>query len=135
MKISISGITLLSEIQQSFHSQFSMLSLAFFKRSHAAGEANTKSDKLNNALSVSETSGINVSVSFEFTPAMTVGEFEKQMEDFLNLHTQVLRKSGDVWLQTTNSDQKTLQEIQDEMLAAEGFRVTDEEPIDIHEQE
>jgi uncharacterized lipoprotein YajG len=66
---------------------------------------------------------------------MTVGEFEKQMEDFLNLHTQVLRKSGDVWLQTTNSDQKTLQEIQDEMLAAEGFRVTDEEPIDIHEQE
>lgn len=135
MKISISGNTLLSEIQHDFHSHFSMLSFAFFKRGHAPGEANTKNDKLNNALSVAETSGINVSVSFEFTSEITVGEFEKQMEDFLNLHTQVLRKSGDVWLQTTNSDHKTLREIQDEMQAAEGFRVTDEEPIDIHEQE
>lgn len=135
MKISISGITLLSEIQHTFHSQFSMLSLAFFKRSHAPGEANAKTDKLNNALSVSQTSGINVAISIDFTPEITVGEFEKQMEDFLNLHTQVLRKSGDVWLQTTNSDHKTLQELQNEMLAAEGFRVTDEEPIDIHEQE
>lgn len=135
MNILISGNTLLSEIQQAFHQQFSMLGLAFFKRNHALGQANAKSDRLNNALSVSETSGIDLSITIKFTADMTVGAFEQYMEESLNLHTQVFRKSGDLWLQTTQSDTMTLQEVQDEMVAADTFRTDDQEPIDIHEQE
>jgi hypothetical protein len=135
MKILISGNTLLSEIQSAFHNHFSMLGLAFFKRNHALGQANAKSDTLNNALSVSETSGLDLSITIVFTADMTVGAFEQYMEETLNLHTQVFRKSGDLCLQTTQSDTKTLQEVQDEMVAADSYRADDQEPIDIHEQE
>lgn len=135
MNILITGNTLLSEIQQAFHSHFSMLGLAFFKRNHAVGQANAKTDKLHNGLSVSETAGIDLSITLTFTKDMTVSEFEQYMEESLNLHTQVLRKSGDVWLQTTQSDAKSLQEVQDEMIAAGAFRTEPQEPIDIHEQE
>lgn len=44
----------------------------------------------------------------DFSEQTTVQELEKKIEDQLGLHIQVFRRSGNIWLETTVTDEWTL---------------------------
>ena len=48
--------------------------------------------------------------SVVITSKMTVTEIEKSFNRFYGLNTQILRKSGNIWLGTTVTDNWTLEE-------------------------
>ncbi len=54
-------------------------------------------------------------------PDMTVTELEKEFKGLYKLHTQVFRRSGNIWLETTITDGWTLKEQnnQGEMITAQ----------------
>lgn len=43
-----------------------------------------------------------------FSDQTSVQELEKQMEEGFGLHVQVFRRSGNIWLETTVTDEWTL---------------------------
>ncbi len=47
---------------------------------------------------------------FILTPTSTVSEVEQGFETLFGIHTQVFRKSGRLWLETTSTDSWSLKE-------------------------
>ncbi len=121
MIIKINNHTLLREIHQAFNLQFPFLQIAFFANSHQPGKANSKADKLPLSLTINEAGNPHKIGEFELLKNMTVAELESVFENQFGLHAQVLRKSGEVWLQTTVSDHLTLKELNTEAEAACNF--------------
>ena len=64
------------------------------------------------------------------SPAMTVAEFEKRFQVEFGLNAQVFRKSGKVWLETTITDNLTLQS-QNALGLEKSFATEQPDPSDI----
>lgn len=109
------------EIHQAINMQFPYLQIAFFASGHEPGKANAKADKLPLSLTINEAGNPHKIGAFELRKNMTVSELESEFENQFGLHVQVLRKSGEVWLQTTVSDHLTLLELNNEAEAACNF--------------
>lgn len=58
---------------------------------------------------VSELTSIHNEFAVAFTDQTTVQALEKQMEESFGLHVQVFRRSGNIWLETTVTDEWTLE--------------------------
>ncbi len=110
MKIKISDKRKISAVQKEFNDLFTYLRLEFFTKPHPRKGF----DKLNLIVSDNKTIGecrkIHNSNSISITPGMKVSKLEQVFMDEFGLYVQVFRKSGRVWLETTMTDDWTLQE-------------------------
>ncbi|MDZ4844359.1 MAG: hypothetical protein SH857_02295 [Chitinophagales bacterium] len=104
MKIIVNGGKLVETLQQEFHAEFPFLKIEFFQ--------SKTSDKTkivgNKAFGFFGNNGHSELI--DIVPTMTVAELEKNFRMHYGLTTQIFRKSGKAWLETTLTDNWTLQE-------------------------
>jgi len=111
MKLQIKPNRTLNDIQKEFHAEFPMLKLEFFKKPHRADEPSAKKDLLTGSVKVSEVSKAPAG-EFSVTGKSKVSEVEQALRKDFALYAQVFRKSGKVWLETTTTDEWTLDQQQ-----------------------
>lgn len=97
-------------LQEEFNHVFPYLKIVFFSVANRQGEPviNRFTNETNRALG-----GYRVAHSDEqivITPDTTVASLEEKFNKIYGLGTQILRKSGKTWLETTVTDAWTLEE-------------------------
>ena len=109
MKLEINKATKLKLIQEEFQKSFPFLKLEFYSNSHKAGEGSVKKNTLNTSLSVGDASKLGKDSSLSINKTMKVSQLEEAFLKTFGLNVQVFRKSNNLWLQTTITDNWTLE--------------------------
>ncbi len=132
--ITINDETSIRSIQDAFNSVFPYLKLEFYSKPHAPGRpSNVKflqqPGKLLGEIRKNHTNGEII-----LKPEMTVSDIEQLFGNEYGIGIQVFRKSGNIWLETTITDDWTLQKqnAEGEFLSTP---VPRDEPTDYKEQE
>lgn len=110
MKITTSDCRKISNIQEEFNSLFPYLKLEFFPTANKHGNESIKKFVKSNSNTLGECRTIQAKGEITITPDMKVVDLEKSFNDIYGLVVQVFRKSGKVWLETTLTDEWTLDE-------------------------
>jgi hypothetical protein len=135
MIIKITENTLVNEIQEAFHKRFPYLKIELFENPHEVGEGSALKNQLPNNITLGEASGKTKKGVISLNGLMKVAELEQNFQDTFGVAAQVFRKSGDVWLQTTATDNWTLAEQNNRGRESLGLPADDSVPIDYREQE
>ncbi len=120
MKIIVDDTSSIYAIQEAFHQIFPYLKLEFYRKNsqnqHNQGKLSVDSDKAFAHFRAMQNAE-NIVIDSE----MTVSELEKKFYTIYGLFTQVMRKSGNIWLGTTITDNWSLEEQnkQGEMLTSQ----------------
>jgi hypothetical protein len=126
MELLLTKKTKIKEVKKAFSLHFPFLKLEFFQRQHNKGESSWFERAMHDWKHLEEgTTKLKEGV-FAFTPAMTVAEFEKRLQEEHGLPVQIFRKSGSVWLETVQTDNMTLEKqnaLGEESLRAERFNI------------
>jgi len=136
MKIELSVDNTILDVQEAFHRVFPYLKLEFFNHKHGEYEGSVAQDRIrdtNRTLGSIEGNPHSGVLSIE--PEMPTWQLEHLFEQEFGLHVQVFRKSGTLWLETSRTDDLTLDMQNAKGLASEHIKPMPEEPIDIREQE
>ena len=117
----------LKDISKSFSHVYPYLKLEFFSKHHQWQESTSKHHILNQDLSVSEVTGNNhLSGYIEIHYWQKTGIVELNFQKQFNLSVQIYRKYDDHWVQSSGTDELTLEEQNESgmMAAAEhvGYR-------------
>ena len=110
MEIHISDTTLIGEIKTEFSERYPFLKLEFFNHAHADGLGSPKEDMIVENMSLEKVRTIHNEGDIVIKPDMEVGVLEQIFESKYGIHVQIFRKSGDLWLETSATDNWTLQE-------------------------
>lgn len=104
MKVIVSGEKVIAVVQQEFHEEFPYLKIEFF-------QPKTSPKNKVSAIKTFATFKTNRhSELITITPMMTVAELEEKFSTNYDLLALVFRQSGKAWLETTLTDNWTLQE-------------------------
>jgi hypothetical protein len=102
--------TTIASVQHQFQQVFPNLKIEFYKEPHAPGQGSTKRNHLDPDLMLAE-AGYSLSENdIILDENQSVQELESIFADKFGLFVQVFRKSGNLWMQTTTTDQWTLAE-------------------------
>lgn len=107
MILYISSYKTISEIQEEFNAAYPFLKIEFYQTAGKPGLAARQ--KLNKTSSLA-IAGMRAEGELEINDSMTVGQLEKTFRDKFGITVQVSRKSGTLWLETTMTDNWTLQQ-------------------------
>lgn len=136
MKLRIEGKGTIAEIQKAFNDEFPYLKLVFFSRPHRAYKgSNAKFMIQERTCPLSELTSLKREGDLHLETEMPVWQVERLFEEEFGLHVQVFRKSGSVWLETSVTDDLSLEQQNDKGKAAEWHVTPFAEPMDYREQE
>lgn len=110
MKLVINDQRKIFAIQEEFNNLFPYLKLEFFAKPHQKGGPSPKKFMKHGGETLGECRTLHNSGELTISPAMTVADLEAHFSDVYGLSVQVFRKSGKSWLETTVTDQWTLEE-------------------------
>lgn len=96
------------ELQGEFHMAFPGLKIKFYQKEHQDHEGSPKKTEYRDNLSLGEISPNLLDGEMQLDAEKPVVDFEQEMETRFGLHVQVFRRSNDLWLQTTSTDDWTL---------------------------
>jgi hypothetical protein len=111
MKIQVLADRTIGSLQEEFHEKYPYLKLVFFSKPHKAFEGSpakyilSTPEKTLGSIEANPHDG-KISIDGE----MPTWRLEQLFEKEFGLHVQVFRKSGTLWLETSKTDQLTLQE-------------------------
>ncbi len=108
LKILISDERKLMEIQKDFTLFFPFLKLEFFKAPHKIGDGSAKHLLLDSNKLIKDCRSSRPTLHIEIKESMTVDQLEQLLFENFGLAAQVFRKSGNVWLETSATDNWTL---------------------------
>lgn len=114
MNLIVRGEKGIGVFQQEFHEEFPFLKIEFFQ-SKTSSKNKIPAGKTFEAFKTNRHSE-----SITITPSMTVAEIGHKFSVHYDLLALVYRQSGKVWLETTLTDNWTLQEQNDEGRALSG---------------
>jgi PAS domain-containing protein len=121
MKLTINNDTSISSIQKEFNNVFPYLKIEFFKNKHAAFQSNSKKELLNAEQSLKQFQKKHHDGVILVKEDMSVAELEQQFQEIFGVSTQVFRKSGKSWLETSVTDDWSLKQQNDEGLELSKF--------------
>ena len=104
----ITSQTLLLEIQEKFSKIYPGLKLEFYSQPHLSYESSDQAEQIDTNITIEEVSKSTDLTVINFPPHTTVKELEERFENMFGLHVQVFRRSKDLWLQTSTTDDWTL---------------------------
>lgn len=107
MTLEIDANRTLSDIKSQFNKEFPYLKLEFFSKKHEKFEATEKSHLLKDNVKLTELSV--GSCKLEITKDMSVEQLETLFQQKCKLNVQVFRKSGKIWLESTVTDNWSLE--------------------------
>lgn len=127
----------LKQLQDAFSETFPYLKLEFFAESHEKGEASSASQMIpkdwDNEVVVSTIQPATNVKTWPVEGKCKVATLEKDLETVFGLHAQVFRKSGNVWLITTKSDDSTLDELNNKAMENDPANIPHVNPYEIEE--
>jgi len=100
----------LATIQKEFKDTFPYLKIEFYQGHHEAGEGSPGGTRLDPEQTIGAVRTVKQPGELAVTDDMTVKAFEQEVYRRFGLNVQVFRKSGNLWMQTTSTDDWTLQE-------------------------
>ncbi|HEX5625450.1 MAG TPA: hypothetical protein VFX48_05495 [Saprospiraceae bacterium] len=109
MKITISDSISIEDIQNSFSKKYPFLKIEFFSKPHAVHTGSRKEFMIPSQTMIKDCRTIHDKGNLDIHPYTTVAELEQKFQELFGLYTQVFRKSGDVWIETTVTDDWTLE--------------------------
>lgn len=136
MKFDLSPEKTLGAVQSEFAESFPGLKLAFFTKPHHAFKGSAakfliqEPKKLLGELSEDMKSGYLV-----LEHQMPTWQVERLFEEEFGLHVQVFRRSGNIWLETSVSDNLTLEEQQSKARSSDHIHQEFVDPMDYREQD
>jgi hypothetical protein len=136
MKIRVLSEQTIAEVQEDFASAYPFLKLVFFTKPH-------KAFKCSHAKFLVQDRGVKLSTLEKqpkdgvlyLEPEMPVWQVERLFEEEFGLHVQVFRKSGNTWLETSVTDNMSLEQQNAKGKASENIHFEFIDPIDYREQE
>lgn len=128
MKITINDHRKIFAIQEEFNKIFPYLKIEFFSKPHQSGGSSSKKLMQHPSKTLGECRTIHKKGIVTISPNMTVADLEQDFADIYGLSTQVFRKSGKAWLETTLTDGWTLnkQNTQGQELSQKSYFVDNE---------
>ena len=97
------------DFQNAFNEKFPGLRIEFYKKKHDVNAGSLKEDQYENNVQLAQISTKGNLGDITVFPSMTVAELEQKFEDDFGLHVQVFRRSNTLWLQTSSTDDWTLE--------------------------
>jgi hypothetical protein len=110
MIIEINDTLTVGEISDAFSDGFPYLSIEFFNGPHAWGKASSLEEKIQADKTVAEIRKVNQPGSIEIHGWHKTGTIEQEFGKIFGLYIQVFRKEGSAWVQTADTDPRTLEE-------------------------
>lgn len=98
----------LKEIKDIFNFVFPGLKIEFFKNTHKSFELSSQLLQYDENLKIEDINSNISKTELHFETTDTVEFIEQEFEKKFGLHVQIYRKSNDLWLQTSQSDDWTL---------------------------
>jgi hypothetical protein len=99
---------LISDIKLAFLKQFEGLKLEFFKVSHEVSEASSMKEMLKEDVLLGKLNSEVGESELLWNATMTVAQVEQYFEEHLGVHVQVFCKLGTIWIETSTTDDYTL---------------------------
>ncbi|MBD3637061.1 MAG: hypothetical protein HUJ25_06910 [Crocinitomicaceae bacterium] len=109
----------LKEIKARFSEKFPHLKIEFFSEEHGVGEASKYSTKYDDELYLRDIRSTHNEGDLEISGSLLTSEFESNFHNQFGVNVQVLRRSRNMWIQTTTTDRWTLDQ-QEESSIKEG---------------
>jgi hypothetical protein len=135
MQLAILKSASLGDTQDAFHAAFPYLKIVFFTRTHKEhGGSNAKFMVTDRSKLLGDLSGFKAEGLLSIEPHMRTWEVERRVEEETGLHIQVFRKSGTVWLETSVSDDLTLEQQNEKAREQEEYQPPIADPMDYREQ-
>ncbi len=106
--IDITPETTLNDLKLAFAQHFSYLKWEFFRRSHQHHEGSPKKEMITENPKMHHVTEKIERNHIEFHDTTSVQDVEQLVWDAFGLSVQVFRKSGNLWLETTVTDQWSL---------------------------
>ncbi len=110
MEIKINDTDTIEAIKARFTDHFPYLKLEFYAKEHESGEGSTNDSIIPSTAHLSEIRSVHNSGELSIHGNQKVSTLEQAFHDHYGLNVQVFRRSGDIWLQTTATDDWTLSE-------------------------
>jgi hypothetical protein len=120
-------------VQRQFNNIFPFLKIEFFRQAPISGIGNAKNKMIIYDMKLSDLQNVNKGGSINLTSKMTVSDLEKYFEKEFGLFIQVFRKSGKIWLETTATDNWTLEQQNEEGKSLEEHLNSEDENTDDHD--
>lgn len=108
--IAITDNKTIEEIQAEFSTHFSFLKIEFYEAEHTTGEGTPETLRVHVEKTIGEARTKHVEGKLSIHGNQKVSTLEKAFHDDYGLNVQVFRRSGNLWLQTTATDDWTLSE-------------------------
>lgn len=96
----------LSMLKEQFHKMFPYLKIEFFKQRHKNYEGSPKKDLLCQDYALNQLRKKNE--PFVLNGSLLVSDLEDQFQNLFGLSTQVFRRSGKAWIETSVTDDWSL---------------------------
>ena len=109
----ISDSKTIREVKNEFHDKFPWLKIEFYSKSHGTGEGSPESLHLDDELTIAQVRSVHGEGELSIHGNLRVASLEESFRDGYGLNVQVFRRSGELWLQTTSTDDWTLAEQND----------------------
>jgi len=110
----------LSKIQKEFNDLFPYLKLEFFRQLHKVHAASPKQTIIKEDILLSPVHDGEDEIFLN--EHMPVSALEQLFQDQFGISAQVFRKSGNIWLETTRTDDWTLKQQNDQGLELSRFK-------------
>lgn len=108
MKLQIGTDTKISDVQNKFAEEYPFLKVEFYKKQYSEMEVSAKKDRISPDIIISEQGKFIKADSIDINPERTVGAVEKEFYEKFDVVMQVSRKSGNIWIETSKTDDRTL---------------------------
>ena len=112
--IRIVNTTNIASLQKEFNEAFPYLKLEFFTQRHAIGKASSRKNLIDPAILLRQFQKKKARGAILLKDSMKVSELEELFKNIFGLSVQVFRKSGKSWIETTVTDDWTLQQQNEE---------------------
>ncbi len=108
MKIVINDTLSIRDIQEKFSERYPFLKIEFFRKEHSKHTGSKKELMIPSDMLLQDCRSVHNKGNLEIHPSTTVMKLEQEFQESYGLSAQVFRKSGDVWIETTVTDDWTL---------------------------
>ena len=106
--IHISDDVKLKDIKETFNNKFPHLKIEFFAEEHEEGEASSYSSMYDDELYLKHIRKNHTQGNLSIDGHVKTSTFENGFKEHFGVNIQVWRRSGNMWLQTTSTDEWTL---------------------------
>ncbi|MBU6339895.1 MAG: hypothetical protein KGS48_00250 [Bacteroidetes bacterium] len=136
MKIDLNIERTIAEVQREFSQQFPALSLRFFTKKHEAYKGSPAKFMINDpSQKLIQIEKNPHSGNLYIEDDMPTWQVERLFEEAFGLHVQVFRKSGNTWLETSVTDDLTLDAQNTKGLQSLRHHFDHVDPMDYREQD